>query len=81
MLIFLITQACRKDTVNYKNKGYYMKIWVDADACPGVVKNILFRAADRTRVELAMVANHPIKIPQLFFSQNFLLLFPLMLQL
>jgi hypothetical protein len=40
-----------------------MKIWVDADACPGV-ENILFRAADRTRVELAMVANHPIKIPQ-----------------
>ena len=41
-----------------------MKIWVDADACPRVVKNILFRAADRTRIELAMVANHPMKIPQ-----------------
>ena len=41
-----------------------MKIWVDADACPGVVKNILFKAADRTRVALTMVANHPIKIPQ-----------------
>jgi len=41
-----------------------MKIWVDADACPRVVKNILFRAADRTRVALAMVANHPMKIPQ-----------------
>nr|WP_320016721.1 YaiI/YqxD family protein [uncultured Desulfobacter sp.] len=41
-----------------------MKIWVDADACPGVIKNILFKAADRTRVELTMVANHPMKIPQ-----------------
>ncbi len=41
-----------------------MKIWVDADACPGVVKNILFKAADRTRVELTLVANHPMKIPQ-----------------
>ena len=41
-----------------------MKIWVDADACPGVVKNILFRAADRTRVELTLVANHPMKIPR-----------------
>jgi len=41
-----------------------MKIWVDADACPAVVKNILFKAADRTRVEQTMVANHPMKIPQ-----------------
>jgi len=41
-----------------------MKIWVDADACPVVVKNILFKAADRTRVALAMVANHPMKIPR-----------------
>ncbi|HKL83637.1 MAG TPA: DUF188 domain-containing protein [Desulfobacter sp.] len=45
-------------------KGEYMKIWVDADACPAVVKNILFKAADRTRVEQTMVANHPMKIPQ-----------------
>lgn len=41
-----------------------MKIWVDADACPGVVKDILFRAADRTRVQLTLVANHPMKIPR-----------------
>ena len=41
-----------------------MKIWVDADACPGVIKNILFKAADRTRVELTLVANHPMKTPQ-----------------
>ncbi len=41
-----------------------MKIWVDADACPGVIKNILFKAADRTRVELTLVANHPMKIPR-----------------
>ena len=41
-----------------------MKIWVDADACPGVVKNILFKAADRTRVELTLVANHTMKIPR-----------------
>jgi len=41
-----------------------MKIWVDADACPGVIKNILFKAADRTRVELTLVANHPMRIPR-----------------
>lgn len=34
-----------------------MKIWVDADACPVVVKEILFKAADRTRVPLVLVAN------------------------
>ncbi len=41
-----------------------MKIWVDADACPAVIKNILFKAADRTGVTLTMVANHPMKIPR-----------------
>ena len=40
-----------------------MKIWVDADACPGVVKEILFRAADRTGVQLTLVANQPLNTP------------------
>ena len=40
-----------------------MKIWVDADACPGVVKEILFRAADRTGVQLTLVANQPLSTP------------------
>ena len=40
-----------------------MKIWVDADACPGVIKEILFRAAERTGVKLTLVANQPIRIP------------------
>jgi uncharacterized protein YaiI (UPF0178 family) len=39
-----------------------MKIWVDADACPVVIKEILFRAAERTRVQLTLVANQPISI-------------------
>jgi len=41
-----------------------MEIWVDADACPAVIKNILFRAAKRTRVQLTLVANQPLRIPQ-----------------
>ena len=41
-----------------------MKIWVDADACPGVIKDILFRAAERTGVLLTLVANHPLRIPR-----------------
>jgi uncharacterized protein YaiI (UPF0178 family) len=40
-----------------------MKIWVDADACPVVIKDILFRAAERTRVQLTLVANQSVRIP------------------
>ncbi|GAD29941.1 conserved hypothetical protein [Photobacterium leiognathi lrivu.4.1] len=40
-----------------------MKIWVDADACPNVVKEILFRAADRTKVNVTLVANQFIRVP------------------
>ncbi len=40
-----------------------MKIWVDADACPVVIKDILFRAAERTGLQMTFVANHPVPIP------------------
>jgi len=40
-----------------------MKIWVDADACPVVIKEILFKAAERTGVQLTLVANQPVRIP------------------
>jgi len=40
-----------------------MKIWVDADACPVVIREILFRAAQRTGVELTLVANHALPVP------------------
>ena len=40
-----------------------MHIWVDADACPVVIKDILFRAAERTGVQLTLVANQPVRIP------------------
>ncbi len=40
-----------------------MRIWVDADACPNVIKDILFRAAGRAQVTLTLVANQPIRIP------------------
>ena len=42
-----------------------MKIWVDADACPVVIKDILFKAAERTGVPLTLVANQPVNIPRL----------------
>ena len=40
-----------------------MNIWVDADACPVVIKEILFRAAERTGIQLTLVANQPVRIP------------------
>lgn len=40
-----------------------MNIWVDADACPVVIKEILFRAADRSTIETTFIANHSFRIP------------------
>lgn len=40
-----------------------MQIWVDADACPKVIKDILFRAAQRTGLQLTLVANHALQTP------------------
>ena len=46
-----------------------MTIWVDADACPVAIKEILFRAAERTRSQLRLVANRPIPIPRSEFIE------------
>jgi hypothetical protein len=40
-----------------------MKIWVDADACPGAIKNVLFRASERWQIPLILVANRAITCP------------------
>jgi hypothetical protein len=40
-----------------------MHIWVDADACPRVIKEILFRAAIRTKISLTLVANQTLHVP------------------
>ena len=41
-----------------------MAIWVDADACPRVIRDILFRAAERCQITLTLVANQAIEIPR-----------------
>lgn len=41
-----------------------MQIWVDADACPAVIKEILFRAARRTQTPMTLVANQYVKVPR-----------------
>ncbi len=40
-----------------------MRLWVDADACPNAIKEILYRAAQRAGVELTLVANQPLRTP------------------
>jgi len=41
-----------------------LQIWIDADACPKVIKEILFRAAERVQVPLLLVANQTVQVPR-----------------
>ncbi len=41
-----------------------MKLWVDADACPKVIRETLVRAAERTGIECIFVANHLVPVPK-----------------
>jgi uncharacterized protein len=47
-----------------------MNIWVDADACPAVVKDILYRAAERAQVILTLIANQPLRTPRSSFIRT-----------
>jgi uncharacterized protein YaiI (UPF0178 family) len=47
-----------------------VQIWIDADACPQVVKDILFRAADRAQVLTTLVANMPLRTPPSAFIRS-----------
>jgi len=47
-----------------------MKIWVDADACPKVVKEILFRVAERANIQVILVANQSLVIPPSAFIKS-----------
>ncbi len=47
-----------------------MRIWVDADACPKLIKEIIFRAAIRTKTPTILVANHQIAIPKSIYIQT-----------
>ena len=41
-----------------------MRIWVDADACPVAIKEILYKAAERTKIQVTLVANRALRIPR-----------------
>jgi len=40
-----------------------MHIWVDADACPKIIKEMLYRAANRAKIMVTLVSNHPLSTP------------------
>ena len=48
---------------NAENRSDTIAIWVDADACPRIIREVLFRAAARLAVPLTLVANHAIPVP------------------
>jgi uncharacterized protein YaiI (UPF0178 family) len=47
-----------------------MTVWVDADACPAQIKEILFRAAERVQIETVLVANHALRVPKSRFVRT-----------
>ena len=47
-----------------------MQIWIDADACPQVIKDILYRAAERTQIVTTLVANMPLRTPPSAFIKT-----------
>jgi len=49
-----------------------MHIWVDADACPGEVKELLFRVAKRTKIQVTLVANQILRTPSCEFVDSLL---------
>ena len=46
-----------------------MVVWVDADACPVQIKEILFRAAERAQIRTVLVANHALRVPKSRFIE------------
>ena len=49
-----------------------MQIWVDADACPGDIKELLYRTANRREVKVTLVANQPLRTPRSEFIDSVL---------
>jgi len=47
-----------------------MQIWVDGDACPGEIKELLFRAAKRTKIKVTLVANQSMQTPKSEFIDS-----------
>jgi uncharacterized protein YaiI (UPF0178 family) len=53
-------------------ESFAMQIWVDADACPGEIKELLYRAAERMKMKLTLVANQSLRVPRSEFIEMLL---------
>ena len=47
-----------------------MIIWVDADACPGVIKEVIYKTAERMKIKAVFVANQKLRLPQSEFIDS-----------
>jgi uncharacterized protein YaiI (UPF0178 family) len=47
-----------------------MRIWIDADACPGEIKELLYRAAKRRKIKVTLVANQDLRTPSSEFIDS-----------
>ncbi len=64
MFVIALIQTHLETPVFYFVRNYVqMRIWIDADACPKVIKEIVYRAANRTKTYTVLVANQPLDIP------------------
>jgi uncharacterized protein YaiI (UPF0178 family) len=62
---------CPGTIITSSPKVIQLQIWVDADACPSVIKEILFRAAERTQTPLILVANKILRTPPSAYIRAF----------
>lgn len=62
LIIYIISHDAKRFLEDQMNIGKTFQIWVDADACPNAIKEILFRAANRTKTIAIFVANQSIRI-------------------
>src|SRR5690606_9133527 len=57
---FASESACARSRASART----MIVWIDADACPAPIKEIVFRAAERLAIETVVVANHAVRVPR-----------------
>jgi uncharacterized protein YaiI (UPF0178 family) len=66
-VIFLLYRIARSSNVSIESQEHApsIRIWIDADACPGAIKELVFRASRRQQIPVCLVANRAMYIPPL----------------
>ena len=63
-ILYLLSRTSHLKVILESTEIFPIKIWIDADACPAAIKEILFRTAKRMRIVVTLVANQSIHIPK-----------------